>query len=440
MNVKKNNKDKNLALSDSSALVELLVHVKNIRIEKGWNDHGRICLVISMKNFDHSCPSCHQYARVKDRPCVTLIDLLCFDQPTRLMWRKHRLTCTNPDCEKKSWVITHPRLSSQHARISTRAARWCVQQVCEGKTITQIARELHCDWHTVNKAVTLYGQELLRVDTKRIHTTHVIGLDETRFLTANPTHRTHYVTTLADLDHHTIIDVIPSRDSRQVAHLLASYPRQWRHAIQYGCLDLSLTYRSVYRIGLPHARLVADHFHVIQLANRTLDSIRRRIQQENWHHRGRKTDPLYQVRRLLVRAEERLTDPTLTKLTDALHMSNDDGSLTLAWHVKEALRRSYTLSRDQAHSQLEQIEQTCKKDSSPYELHKLGNTLKEWHEEILNYHDHSYSNGPTEGLNNHMKKVKRDAYGFTNFANYRLRILLQYGGVNKKLLKNIIIP
>lgn len=136
-----------------------------------------------------------------------------------------------------------------------------------------------------------------------------------------------------------------------MAHLLASYPRQWRHAIQYGCLDLSLTYRSVYRIGLPHARLVADHFHVIQLANRTLDSIRRRIQQENWHHRGRKTDPLYQVRRLLVRAEERLTDPTLTKLTDALRMSNDDGSLTLAWHVKEALRRSYTLSRDQAHSQ-----------------------------------------------------------------------------------------
>ena len=58
-------------------------------------------------------------------------------------------------------------------------------------------------------------------------------------------------------------------------------------------------------------------------------------------------------------------------------MNNDDGSLTLAWHVKEALRRSYTLSRDQAHSQFEQIEQTCKKDSSPYELLKLGNTVKE---------------------------------------------------------------
>ncbi|MHC9537687.1 transposase [Dellaglioa sp. BT-FLS60] len=34
-----------------------------------------------------------------------------------------------------------------------------------------------------------------------------------------------------------------------------------------------------------------------------------------------------------------------------------------------------------------------------------------------------YSNGPLEGLNNKLKVIKRNAYGFKNFSQYRLRIL-----------------
>jgi Transposase len=37
------------------------------------------------------------------------------------------------------------------------------------------------------------------------------------------------------------------------------------------------------------------------------------------------------------------------------------------------------------------------------------------------------SNGPTEALNLLIKKVKRVGYGFRNFANYRLRLLLHCG-------------
>ena len=37
------------------------------------------------------------------------------------------------------------------------------------------------------------------------------------------------------------------------------------------------------------------------------------------------------------------------------------------------------------------------------------------------------SNGPTEGINLLIKKVKRVGHGFRNFANYRLRLLLHCG-------------
>ncbi|MDO5694564.1 MAG: transposase [Aeriscardovia aeriphila] len=59
---------------------------------------------------------------------------------------------------------------------------------------------------------------------------------------------------------------------------------------------------------------------------------------------------------------------------------------------------------------------------------------------MLAYIEHQYSNGITEGINNQIKKIKRDGYGFTNFHNYRLRILLALGGVHSKILNTILIP
>ncbi|WP_316473990.1 transposase, partial [Enterococcus faecium] len=38
---------------------------------------------------------------------------------------------------------------------------------------------------------------------------------------------------------------------------------------------------------------------------------------------------------------------------------------------------------------------------------------------------YSYSNGPLECLNNHIKVLKRNAYGFRNFYNFKLRIMIR---------------
>ncbi len=60
--------------------------------------------------------------------------------------------------------------------------------------------------------------------------------------------------------------------------------------------------------------------------------------------------------------------------------------------------------------------------------------LKRWRDQILAWHTTGASNGPTEGLNSIIKKVKRVGAGFRSFANYRLRILLAVGGCNWSLL------
>ena len=71
----------------------------------------------------------------------------------------------------------------------------------------------------------------------------------------------------------------------------------------------------------------------------------------------------------------------------------------------------------------------CLGDDVP-EIQSLGRTLQRWRTEILNHHTTGASNGPTEGLNLVIKKVKRAGHGFRRFDHYRLRCLLHAGGIS----------
>ena len=61
----------------------------------------------------------------------------------------------------------------------------------------------------------------------------------------------------------------------------------------------------------------------------------------------------------------------------------------------------------------------------PQPLQKVQRTLRQHKKEILHsFKYETYTNGPVEGTNNKIKVIKRVAYGFRNFANFRIRILL----------------
>lgn len=62
------------------------------------------------------------------------------------------------------------------------------------------------------------------------------------------------------------------------------------------------------------------------------------------------------------------------------------------------------------------------------ELHRLGRTIAAWQDQLLAYFTTAgASNGPTEAVNLLIKRIKRVGFGFRNFANYRLRLLLHCG-------------
>ena len=162
-------------------------------------------------------------------------------------------------------------------------------------------------------------------------------------------------------------------------------------------LDLSGSYRAAFDTALPHARQVADPFHVVRLANDALDEVRRRVQNQTLGHRGHKHDPLYRARKLLVSASERITDQGRTKLRGLLDAGDPYGDVRDAWHAKETLRSIYDIAdAEVGAATVNQLAQDLQDPGLPPEINRLGRTLWRWRAQIANWHTARVTNAATE--------------------------------------------
>lgn len=385
-----------------------------------------------------SCEGCGATARVKDRPVVELVDLSCFGRPTRLVWHKRRWCCPSQACATGSWTEDVAEIAASRLTMTDRAGRWVTEQVGRwGRTVNELAAELGCDWHTINDAVIAYGTPLVE-DPARIGTVSALGLDEVLFARVGRWRRQAWSTSIVDVGGGQLLDVIEGRSAATACEWLAGRPQQWLDAIAWAVLDLSGPWRLAFDTMLPHADQVADPFHLVKLANQRVDEVRRRVQNETMGHRGRKDDPLYRVRRLLTKADERLDDKGRTKLAGLLDAGDPRGEVRTAWHAKEVVREIYTIDDPELAAEfVDRLAADLQDKSCPPEINQLGRTIARWAAQIAAWHRSRVSNGPTESMNNLIKRTKRVAFGFRRFRNYRIRSLLYAGRPNWHLLATI---
>jgi transposase len=227
-----------------------------------------------------------------------------------------------------------------------------------------------------------------------------------------------------------MIDMVEGNTAADLRRWCAGQDPAWIAAITTVATDLAESYRAGLHPHLTHARRVADPFHVVRVANRCVDQVRRRVQNDTLHHRGRRDHPLYRIRKLLLAGGERLDQRGAERVLLGLRVGDPHDELLGAWLAKESTRDIY-LTDDPAVAAtlIDKAIAGCAADDVE-EIRSLGTTLKSWRTEILAHHHTGASNGPTEGLNLLVKKVKRSGHGFRSFENYRLRLLLHTGGVS----------
>jgi transposase len=415
-------------VSDGIGLAEALLGLDDFRVLEVHEHVDELVVMIESTASIAWCASCGSRAEAHERKTVELRDLPCFGRPARLVWAKRRWRCREDACDARSWTEASEHVDAQ-AVITRRAGMEACRQVGEhARPVSKVADELGVCWWTVMNAVVEHGTPLVD-DPDRVGAVKMLGVDETSFLRANRWHATRYTTGLVDLERRIVIDFVNGNTAADLRRWTAHADPAWLAGIKVVATDLAESFRAGLSPHLDHATRVADPFHVVRLANRCVDQVRRRTQNETLGHRGRKHDPLYKIRKLLLAGAERLDERGHDRVLLGLRVGDPHDEVLGAWLAKESVRDVYLTDRvKDARVLLDKTIRGCLTDDVP-EIQSLGRTLAAWRNEILAHHKTGASNGPTEGLNLCVKKVKRCGHGFRSFEHYRLRVLLHTGGV-----------
>lgn len=415
-------------MGDATGLAEAMLGLDGFRVLEVAEDPSELVVTIETTADLVGCSTCGVRAEAQDRLRVDVRDLPFGGRPMRLVWLKRRWRCADPDCPAKTWTEQNEHVAPRSV-ITLRAGAEATRHVGElAMPVAVVARELGVCWWTIMHAVVHHGTPLVE-DPERVGRVRALGIDETSFLAAKPQHPTIYATGLVDLRRRQMIDLIEGNSAGDLRRWCGAQDPAWLGDVRVVATDLAESYRAGISPHLDHATRVADPFHVVRVANRCVDQVRRRVQHETLGHRGRKLDPLFKIRKVLLKGAERLDDRGHDRVLLGLRFGDPYDEVLGAWLAKESVRDVY-LTDDvvDAAVLLDKAIVGCRADEVQ-EIRSLGNTLKRWRKEILNHHRTGASNGPTEGLNFCVKQVKRAGRGFSTFDHYRLRVLLHAGGV-----------
>jgi transposase len=415
-------------VNDGIGLAEKMLGLPGLRVVEVEEGVGEVVVRVESTRNKAVCPSCRRRAQAQDRVEVHLRDAHCFGRPARLVLSKRRWRCRRTGCVGKTWTERLEGIAPRQVLTLRAGVEVCRQvgQLC--RPVASVADEYGVAWDTAWAAVVLHGRPLVD-DPGRVRDVRALGVDEHSFLAATREHRTIFATALVDLDRRVVVDLFEGKSAARLRNWCSRRSKSWRTGVRVVALDLTDTYRAGLAPHLSHALPVADPFHVTRVGNRTVDLVRRRVQNEQLGHRGRKVDPLFKIRKLLLKGAERLDEQGRERMLLGLRAGDPEDELLAAWLAKESVRDVY-LTADPAEAAvlLDKAIIACRADDVP-EIASLGRTLARWREEILNHHRTGASNGPTEGMNFCAKQVKRAGRGFSTFKNYRLRVLLYAGGV-----------
>ena len=312
---------------------ELLVGLGDVEVLGVADDEGEpLGMHVRRRAPGPPCGGCGGALWSDGERAVELVDLPAFGGSVRLVWYKRRWRCPRWGCWAGTVTEQAREITPPRERLTSRAGRWATRQAGCGRPVKDVASEPGCSWHPVNASARCWGQALIDAGTAPISDVFALGLDETLMWRRGRFRTKAWSTSIVDVGRGQLLDTVRGRTAKAPARWLLRRPHSWLEQIRWAVPGPSGPYRAAFDTALPDAEQVADPFHVVKLANKALDEVRRRVQNQTLAHRGRKHDPLYRARKLLVSASERITDNGHTRLRGLLDAGNRYGEARDAWH------------------------------------------------------------------------------------------------------------
>ena len=153
--------------------------------------------------------------------------------------------------------------------------------------------------------------------------------------------------------------------------------------------------------------------------------MRQRLIRQREQRRGRKVDPAWANRRLLLRSYDTLSPRAKARLDAVFDSDDPTDELSAAWGVKEQLRRLLNVATTVEQARTEKMILGCYVVAADMEeTWRLWATIQAWWPAIEVLIEHRVTNARTEAANTGIKHIKRTGRGYRNPAHYQARILL----------------
>jgi transposase len=302
-----------------------------------------------------------------------------------------------PDCGVRLEAVPWARPGAHHTRDFEDTVAWLAQQMA----FAPITRLLRIGWATIGRIVERVVADHL--DEDRLAGLVCIGVDEISY---RRHHR--YLTTVADHRTGAIVWCAPGRNSATLQGFFDELGER-KNSIRAVSIDMSGEYQRAIRANIPDAEICFDPFHVVRLAARATDQVRR----DEWNRHDRSHTPqgrwVKGTRWSLLKAP---ANQSIYQLATLAEVQAENRRLYRAFLLREELRLLYHLPDPALAPEHLDAWLAWASRSRLKPFVKLARTLREHREGILAAIRIGLSNGRLEGLNSKIRLISHRAFGF----------------------------
>lgn len=403
-----------------SYITKNLIGLQDVILKNVEQDEKFIYIHLQMPRKVHTCPCCETLTdKIHDYRKQYIKDIPAFGKFTYIVLNKRRYMC--PSCKKRFYekVDFVPRKHQSTKRLSFHI----IDKLSDERSFSNVARETNLSVSTVIRRFDLIGFMQPKTLPK------VIAMDEFK----GNTGKEKYQCILTNPKTGEVLDILPERYSSYLSKYMRKYTRDERRNVKYFISDMWNPYTDMATTYFPESTQIVDKYHFIRQIIWAFEKVRKSEQKKY----GKENRLMFKnSKRILTKRESKLDNEQKQRVNAILYISE---ALREAYRLKELFYAVCDCTdRASARNMMEEWIYSAQ-GSCLAAYHDCAKTLLNWQKGILNSFEVPYTNGFTEGCNNKIKVLKRNAYGYRNFERFRKRILHMFRYKSEKEKPNAAV-
>ena len=378
-----------------------ILNLQDVWVEKVENFEKIQRIHIKLGRKVVNCPCCKaETSKIHDYRTQIVKDCEAFGKKIELVLRKRRYVCT---CCNKRFAEPNVFLPKYH-RMTSRLIGTVIEKLADERSFTSVARETGLSISTVIRIFDHIQYPVLKTCPS------VLSIDEFKGNTGGE----KFNVILCDPQEKRVLDILPERKE---SYLIKYFKQTDRSRVEYFVSDMWKTYSEIAANFFKNATFLVDKYHWVRQTIWAFEAVRKETQK---HLKTDVRKYFKRSRSLLIKRYDTLEPEEKQAVNTMLWYSDEmcEAHSIKEWFFKVLDTKDISKMKRDFKNWLNSVDTS---DLKPFK--RCINTYFNWKNGIFNSLEAPFTNGFTEGCNNKIKVLKRNAYGYRRFDRFRNRIL-----------------